>query len=338
MSANSTFTTTVLDWFAENGRQLPWRDTGDAYAIWLSEIILQQTRVSQGTAYWHRFMHAFPTVESLASASEDEVLRLWQGLGYYSRARHLHAAARLIARRGAFPSTYQEIRQLPGVGSYTAAAVASMAFGLPYAAVDGNVYRVLARYYAIPTPIDTTAGRHEFQSLSDSLLPRDKAGAWNQAMMDFGATVCTPLSPRCVDCPLMDSCRALRSGCVASLPARAGRTVRRDRHFTYLYLRRDGQVAIHRRGRGDIWQGLYEPLLIEESAPFGETCGTVLRHILTHQRLFARMIVADYDGRPLPPDYFWIDESQWHQYALPRLVERLLETELRTKNPVFPEQ
>ena len=176
---NTGFTSAILAWFAHNGRELPWRGIGDPYAIWLSEIILQQTRISQGTAYWHRFMSAYPTVESLAAATEDEVLKLWQGLGYYSRARNLHAAAKSIVAMGGFPDTYEKIRQLKGVGDYTAAAIASMAFGLPYAAVDGNVYRVLARYYAIDTPISTTKGKHQFQLLANQLCPPDEAGTWN---------------------------------------------------------------------------------------------------------------------------------------------------------------
>ena len=194
---SNPFTTALLQWYENHGRDLPWRHTTDPYPIWLSEVILQQTRIAQGTAYWERFMKQFPIVESLAAASEDEVLRLWQGLGYYSRARNLHAAAKQIVATGGFPNNYEEIRRLKGVGDYTAAAIASFAFGLPHAAIDGNAYRVLARYYGIETPINTTTAKEEFAALAQQLLPKGRAADFNQAMMDFGATLCTPSSPQC---------------------------------------------------------------------------------------------------------------------------------------------
>ena len=264
----------ILRWYAENGRDLPWRRTRDPYAVWLSEIILQQTRIAQGTAYWERFMERFPTVADLAAASEDEVLRLWQGLGYYSRARNLHAAARQIVAQGGFPTTLEGIRALPGVGDYTAAAIGSIAFGLPAAVVDGNVYRVLARYYGIATPVGTTAARKEFTALATSLLPAEDVvptgpgatsgpAAFNQGMMDFGAMVCTPLAPRCTDCPLAAGCRAYREGRVELLPVKKPAAAVQERHLTYIYIRCNGFTAIHRRGPGDIWQGLWEPFLLE---------------------------------------------------------------------------
>lgn len=205
----SPFSETILSWYAAYGRDLPWRRTADPYAIWLSEIILQQTRIAQGQAYWERFMERFPTVEALAGASEDEVLRLWQGLGYYSRARNLHAAARQVAALGHFPDTLDGIKALKGVGDYTAAAIGSIAFGLPAAVVDGNVYRVLARHYGIATPVGSTAAKKEFSALAQSLLPADRPGDFNQGMMDFGALQCTPAAPLCPLCPLAGSCAAL---------------------------------------------------------------------------------------------------------------------------------
>ena len=271
------FTDTILRWYAENGRDLPWRRTRDPYAIWLSEIILQQTRIAQGTAYWERFMEHFPTVADLAAASEDEVLRLWQGLGYYSRARNLHAAARQIVAQGGFPSTLEGIRALKGVGDYTAAAIGSIAFGLPAAVVDGNVYRVLARYYGIATPIGTTAAKKEFTALATSLLPSD-AAAFNQGMMDFGALVCTPATPRCDGCPLAAGCRAYREGRVALLPVKKPSAAVQERHLSYVYIRCNGFTAIHRRGPGDIWQGLWEPLVLEGAfAPEDVGLQTALR-------------------------------------------------------------
>ena len=206
------FSDTLLDWYDANGRDLPWRRTRDPYAIWLSEIILQQTRIAQGRSYWERFLQTYPDVQALAAAQEDDVLRLWQGLGYYSRARNLLAAARQIAAQGRFPDTLAGIRALKGVGDYTAAAIASFAFGIPAAVVDGNVYRVLARHFGIPTPVGSTAAKKEFTALAQSLLPPERPGDFNQAMMDFGATLCTPASPACARCPLADRWTACRSG------------------------------------------------------------------------------------------------------------------------------
>ena len=257
-------TETLLAWYADHGRDLPWRRTRDPYAIWLSEIILQQTRIAQGQAYWERFMAAFPEVESLAAASEDAVLRLWQGLGYYSRARNLHAAARQIVALGGFPDTLDGIRALKGVGDYTAAAIGSIAFGLPAAVVDGNVYRVLARYYGIATPVGTTAAQKEFSARAQALLPPDRPGDFNQAMMDFGALQCTPVSPACLLCPLADGCAALATGQVGRLPVRQKAPEVQVRRFDYIYVRYQGRTAIRRRGPGDIWQGLYEPLVCDQ--------------------------------------------------------------------------
>ena len=327
---NASFTTALLRWFAQYGRELPWRGIDDAYGIWVSEVILQQTRIDQGTAYWHRFMQRFPTVEVLASASEDEVLRLWQGLGYYSRARNMHAAARQIVEQGGFPRTIEGLRALKGVGDYTAAAVGSMAFNLPAAAVDGNVYRVLARHFGIDVPINTTRGKHTFEELANELLPRDKASDFNQAMMDFGATWCTPRSPRCLDCPLADTCDALHTGRVEQLPFKEKKLKVRERRFSYVYVRHDGMTALHRRPAGDIWQGLWEPLFIEDAPLPDLGCPLTLaasgvKHVLTHRVLLADFYLAEPSSRPdLPPDYIWIKEREISNYALPRLVEKLV--------------
>ena len=273
------FANTIISWFRENGRALPWRETRDPYAIWLSEIILQQTRIAQGWEYWERFMAQYPTVQDLAAAHEDEVLKLWQGLGYYSRARNLHTAAKQIVALGHFPDTLEGIKQLKGVGDYTAAAIGSFAFDIPAAVVDGNVYRVLARYFGIDTPINSTQGKKEFAALAQSLLPSSKASdslssfspasdfqsslslvaAYNQAMMDFGAIQCTPQSPKCLLCPLAETCEAMRSNRVAELPVKQKTMKVKTRHLSYIYIRCNGMTAIHRRGEGDIWQGLWEP-------------------------------------------------------------------------------
>lgn len=263
-SMYSNFSLSLLEWYQQNGRELPWRSTCDPYAIWLSEIILQQTRVQQGWAYWERFMERWPTVEQLAAASEDEVLRLWQGLGYYSRARNLHTAARQIVEMGGFPASYEQIRSLKGVGDYTAAAIASLAFNLPEAVVDGNVYRVLSRHFGIDTPINTTQGKKEFTALARQLLPAPKAAAYNQAIMDFGAIQCTPQSPRCDQCPLQESCVAFREGRVEMLPVKLRKLEVKERRLAYVYIRCNGETAIRRRGAGDIWQGLWEFLLVKD--------------------------------------------------------------------------
>ena len=338
------FALTLLRWFSENGRDLPWRQTRDPYAIWLSEIILQQTQVKQGWDYWERFMRRWPTVEQLAAATEDEVLREWQGLGYYSRARNLHYAARQIVELGHFPGTIEDLKRLKGVGDYTAAAIGSIAFGLPAAVVDGNVYRVLARHFGIATPINTTEGKREFAALAQSLLPAPadsltpplsplpttlSPSSYNQAIMDFGATQCTPQSPRCEVCPLQESCVALHEGRVGELPVKNKQVKVSERRLIYIYIRWNGMTAFHRRGAGDIWQGLWEPLLVDDDADV--PAGAVLlrkrvRHVLTH-----RVLLADFylwepaEQPPLPPGYVWMAESDVDDHGVPRLVELLLE-------------
>lgn len=337
------FAQTILNWFRDNGRQLPWRATRDPYAIWLSEIILQQTRIAQGTDYWLRFMRRYPTVDLLAQASEDEVLRLWQGLGYYSRARNLHAAARQIAEAGRFPDTYEGIRQLKGVGDYTAAAIGSIAFHLPVAVVDGNVYRVLARYFGISTPINTTQGKKEFARLAQELLPAAEASAYNQGMMDFGAIQCTPQSPACMLCPLADGCAALHEGRVDRLPVKLKTLKVKTLHLTYVYLRCQGMTAIRRRGEGDIWQGLWEPFNATQHPDEGPASAAEIvrmldatggrlslvadgvKHVLTHRILLADFYLLETDTRPsLPDGYRWIREEDIEQYGVPRLIEIML--------------
>lgn len=322
------FSTTLLNWFALNGRDLPWRHTKDPYAIWLSEVILQQTRIQQGMDYWHRFMLQWPKVENLAAATEDEVLREWQGLGYYSRARNLHAAAQQIVANGQFPNTLDGIKKLKGVGDYTAAAIGSIAFGLPAAVVDGNVYRVLARHYGIDTPINTTRGKKLFTELAQSLLPVDQPAAFNQAMMDFGAIQCTPASPKCVLCPLQESCEALRSGRIGELPVKEKKLKIQTRHLTYLYIRCKDKTAIRKRAAGDIWQGLWEPVLTDEPTLLKQArlLRKGVKHVLTHRILLADFYLLETEVHPpLPEEYIWIDEADRDQYAVPRLVELLYE-------------
>lgn len=326
------FANTIISWFQENGRALPWRETKDPYAIWLSEIILQQTRIAQGWEYWERFMAQYPKVEDLAAASEDEVLRLWQGLGYYSRARNLHAAAKQIVALGKFPDTLEDIKALKGVGDYTAAAIGSFAFDIPAAVVDGNVYRVLSRYFGIDTPINSTQGKKEFAALAQSLIPASDAVAYNQGMMDFGAIQCTPQSPKCLLCPLAETCVALREGRVEELPVKLKTLKVQTRRLNYIYIRCNGEIAIHRRGEGDIWQGLWEPYNVSDlsalptfDAPLVLKAKDV-KHVLTHRILLADFYLLETKKRPLlPDDYIWIKESEISEYGIPRLIEILLE-------------
>ena len=336
------FASVLLEWYRENGRDLPWRQTHDPYAIWLSEIILQQTQVKQGWDYWTRFMHRWPTVDALASATEDEVLREWQGLGYYSRARNLHFAAKQIVAMGNFPDTLEDIKKLKGVGDYTAAAIASFAFGIPAAVVDGNVYRVLARHFGIDTPINTTEGKKLFAAMAQELLPAGQSPSsvvlppssqYNQAIMDFGAIQCTPASPNCMFCPLIESCIAFRENRVAELPVKLKTLKVTERHLSYVYIRCNGQTAIHRRGPGDIWQGLWEPMLLDDEHYSLFTHHYSLRlikkgvkHVLTHRVLYADFYLLETTKKPeLPADYIWIAESEIDNYALPRLIEIMIE-------------
>lgn len=332
------FNIQLEEWYEANGRDLPWRRTSDPYFIMLSEFILQQTQICQGMDYYLRFAERFPTAESLADASEEEVMRLWQGLGYYSRARHLHAAAKQIAEKGHFPKDYAFVRALPGVGDYTAAAIMSFAFGEPYAVLDGNVQRVLARHFGITEPVDTTQGKKLLRALADEMLDHERPALYNQAIMDFGALQCKPSSPLCHACPLADTCQALSMHRVDKLPLKSKRTAIRDRYLTYIYTRtKDGKILLHRRGKGDIWQGLFEFPMIESAGPLTlaeveekvkvkaklELVAQDVRHQLTHQRLH-----ADFYLLTLPTAYEsikgqWVEEKSLDHYALPRLLEKL---------------
>jgi A/G-specific adenine glycosylase len=270
MSGKEWFSEILLDWNrTANYRQMPWKGEKDPYLVWLSEIILQQTRVEQGLPYFERFKETYPTVKKLADAPEDDVMRLWQGLGYYSRARNLHATAKHIAYelKGVFPSTYPDIVKLKGIGPYTAAAIASFVFGERQAVVDGNVIRVLSRVYGISLPFDTTEGKKEFSALAQKLISHECPGEYNQAIMDFGAQICVPASPKCDGCPFSDRCLAYKENRQDELPVRAKRIVKKERFFYYLVLKNDKEIIISKRGAGDIWHGLYELPMIEFIKP-----------------------------------------------------------------------
>ncbi|MBK6627426.1 MAG: A/G-specific adenine glycosylase [Flavobacteriales bacterium] len=345
MSSRSWFSKALRGWYAAGHRDLPWRRTRDPYRIWLSEVILQQTRIDQGTAYYERFVEQYPTVQQLASAPDDDVMRLWQGLGYYSRARNLLQAARSVVtdHGGRFPDTVDDLRALKGVGDYTAAAIASIAFDRPAAVVDGNVYRVLARVVGISTPIDPTAGRRAFAALADDLLDAAHPGDHNQAVMELGATVCLPRAPRCGECPVASRCVARREDRIGELPVKAGRTTVRERHFNYLCIDVEGGLVLRKREGRDIWQGLYEPPLLESEAPlelagFREALHDRLgagwdvtgrngpvRHVLSHQVLHARFwSVTPPRTFVSPPDWRFVPANELDRFAVPRPIERYL--------------
>ena len=268
MREKDIFSKPLILWYLKNRRDLPWRKSRDPYRIWLSEIILQQTRIAQGTEYYEKFTVEFDTVFELAAASEEQVLKLWQGLGYYSRARNLHETARHLAEGldGKFPENYKGLVQLKGVGDYTASAIASIAFDLPHATVDGNVYRVLSRFFGINTPIDASKGIREFKSLAQELLDPNQPGNHNQAVMELGALVCTPKRPKCETCPLQDNCYAHLAKQTDLFPVKKGKTKVRKRFFNYLVLdSSEGLTRIKKRMGRDIWKHLYEFPLLESS-------------------------------------------------------------------------
>lgn len=331
------FADNLLAWYDTHKRELPFREVKDPYLIWLSEIILQQTRVSQGLAYYLKFAKRFPTPSSLAQASEDEVLKLWQGLGYYSRARNLHAAAKSM--KGSFPRTYAGVRALKGVGDYTAAAICSMAYNMPYAVVDGNVYRVLSRVYGVDIPIDTLAGKTEFTRRAQELLDTKRPGDYNQAIMDFGALVCTPQAPLCGECPFKRQCMAYKQNLIEQLPVKSKVTKVSERYFHYIYVEQGSYTWLHKRGAGDVWQNLYELPLAETSdnkplKKFPAWCGKTkpvavgkpLKHVLSHRIIYAQLYKIKIPPTvKTPTDFLRVRKNDLEQYAVPRLVQKLLE-------------
>ena len=342
----SGFTKTIIEWYEVNKRELPWRESADPYLIWISEIILQQTRVVQGYDYFLRFTKRFPDVQTLADADEDEVMKYWQGLGYYSRARNLHAAAKSM--NGAFPKTYQEVLALKGVGEYTAAAICSFAYGMPYAVVDGNVYRVLARYLGIDTPIDSTEGKKLFAALADEMLDKKRPAIYNQAIMDFGAIQCTPQSPNCMFCPLAETCLALSKGKVGQLPVKQHKTKTTNRYFNYIYVRAGAYTYINKRTGNDIWKNLFELPLIETSVALSEeeflslpeyhalfapgedpvvrSVSREVKHVLSHRVIYANFyeVILPEDSKSFS-NYQRIKTEDLGQYAVSRLVHAFIE-------------
>ncbi len=343
------FTKTLLEWFNKNDRPLPWKGEKNPYYVWLSEIILQQTRVEQGLPYFQKFKENFPTIFDLASASEDQVMKLWEGLGYYSRARNLHFTAKYIANelQGHFPNNYKAILALKGVGPYTAAAIASFAFGLPHAVVDGNVYRVLSRVFGIDTPIDTNAGKKQFYQLASELIEKQAPSKYNQAIMDFGATHCTPAKPSCAACPMSEHCIALANSTVHLLPVKSKKIKKKDRYFNYLICRIGENLLLKKRTEKDIWQNLYDFPLIETSGLltkkelithqiFQKIVGNnacqikkisrPYKQVLTHQKIIAIFWEIELNDNLKQNDliFFQVKQKNINNFAFPKIVDLYL--------------
>ncbi|MER3464210.1 MAG: A/G-specific adenine glycosylase [Chitinophagaceae bacterium] len=341
------FSKALLKWNREvNDRSMPWKGERDPYKIWLSEIILQQTRVEQGWSYYERFAKTFPTIKDLAAAPEQQVFKLWEGLGYYSRCRNLIATAKYIAEeyKGVFPKTYEEILSLKGVGPYTAAAIASFAYNLPYSVLDGNVFRVLSRILDIETPIDTTEGKNLFSGVAQNILPKKEAGEYNQALMDFGATVCKPL-PECAHCFFKKDCQAFSLHKQQALPVKEKKMVIKERWLNYFVLRHKKKIAICERREKDVWQNLYEFLLLEtdrkpniknlfaqleknyaiSKTDFNIVKEAQLSQRLSHQLIHFIFITLELSEERQIDDMYWVDSNNLEQYPLPKTLQSLLQ-------------
>jgi len=342
------FVQNILKYYQKHKRNLPWRNIQDPYKIWISEIILQQTQVKQGLDYYLRFIEKFPDIKTLANANEDEVLKVWQGLGYYSRARNLHFAAKQIVSNfnGKFPNKYEDILSLKGVGEYTASAIASFAYNLPYAVLDGNVYRVLSRYFGIDIPIDSSEGKRYFSTLAKKILDKKNPSEYNQAIMEFGATFCKPVQPDCNNCLLNRYCSAYLENKVNLLPVKSKKIIKNNRHLNYLVFLIDNKYTlIHKRNNNDIWKGLYEFYLVESNKTFSKnkiitllkekdisfqsiSDYPVIKHILTHQNLIIKFFVIQNVSinviHQLEKPMNKILLSEIHQYPFPIVIQNFI--------------
>jgi A/G-specific adenine glycosylase len=346
----NSISNSLVDWYLQNKRELPWRDVSDPYYIWISEIILQQTRVNQGLNYYLRFIDKFPTVEILAKATEDEVLKYWQGLGYYSRARNIHKAANQIMNdfNGEFPSNYKDVLKLAGIGVYTSAAICSFAYNQPYAVVDGNVYRVLSRLFALETPIDSTEGVKVYSKLAQELLNTSHPAVHNQAIMEFGALQCVPASPNCSICPFVGVCKAFQLNMISQLPIKTQKVKVKDRFFNYFFVEFDENTFLKKRDASDIWKNLYEFPLIESDKLFNikelievdafinlfdnidkveiKSESIAFKHILTHRRIYAKFFNIEISGKNANFDNMTqVSKNELDKYAISRLIELYLE-------------
>jgi A/G-specific adenine glycosylase len=335
--------TKIYQWYAIYQRELPWRKIKDPYKIWLSEIILQQTRVAQGMEYYRKFTDKYKTINDLASSSEDNILKLWQGLGYYTRARNLHSTAKNIVKKynGKFPETYEEIIQLKGIGQYTASAISSIAFGLPYPAIDGNIYRVLSRYFGLSTPIDTAKGKKEIEKIAIELISFDDPGFHNQAFMDFGALQCVPKSPDCSKCPVSITCFANQKHMVEKFPVKTKKVKQRIRYFYYYLIESNEEILMEKRQEKDIWQNLYQIPLLESKYELQEdeflakrsifnsnhpfilkNVLGVKKHILSHQIIYAKLIHLQTNTlEEISGHYIRVNKKDIYKFAVPKLLE-----------------
>ena len=349
------FTQQLLKWNnSANHREMPWKGESDPYKIWLSEVILQKTRVDQGWAYYEKFIKAYPTVQDLAKAKDEKVFKLWEGLGYYNRCRNLLHTARQISNlsKGVFPNTYDGLLALKGIGPYTAAAIASFAFNLPYAVVDGNVFRVLSRFYGVSTPTDTKEGITTFNLIAEQNLPKDQAGLYNQAIMDFGATVCKPNNPDCVACNLSSKCVAFNVNKVNQLPVKLKRISKKKRYFDFFCFKFKDSWMLQQRGEGDVWNGLFQFYMMEQDRmpEFSDHyIASVLTHqfavplnqwkyigagkpvlykqLLTHQTIEARFICIQLSKVPkMLQNALWVKPKQLSKYAFPKIINDFLVT------------
>ena len=349
-----TFTRTLLNWYDKNKRDLPWRKTRDPYVIWVSEIIMQQTRIEQGLPYYYRFLESFPSLRQLADAAEEDVLNVWQGLGYYSRARNMHAAAKFILREhnGVFPEKYDDILQMKGVGKYTAAAITSMAFDLPYPVFDGNVLRFFSRFFGIISPVGQVKGKNRIHELAKQYIDKEHPGEFNQAIMEFGALQCKQGSPDCNPCPLKQDCFALNQGMIRELPVKSKVQLQRKRYFHYFVIfqkstKRGKYLLLQKRESDDIWKNLYDFPLIESDKTVSEEKlrkmqrweeifsnsnilifrkTKIYKHILTHQIIHARFYFIS-GPVMIKGNFKKVSLTEIHNFPVPRLIENFLQEE-----------
>lgn len=346
------FKNIIIKWYNQNKRDLPWRNINNPYFIWVSEVILQQTRVIQGLDYYNRFISTFPTIKDLAEANIDKVMKVWQGLGYYTRARNLHKAAKQIMEdyNGKLPTSYNELLKISGLGPYSAGAIASFAFKEAVPAIDGNVYRVLSRIYGVFASTETSSGKKEFFELTMELIDKERPDIFNQALLDFGAMQCIPRSPNCIVCPFSDICYAFRNNLINQLPVKGKKIATRDRYLNYIIIRCKDSSFIHKREAGDIWNSLYEFPLIETSKPvdlislmkdplwqelFGKTKTGIIynsetiKHLLSHQTLYAKFVIVEIN-KPnyyLNANFLKVTISDIQEYSVPKVIDNFLAAE-----------
>lgn len=353
------FTSQLLKWNEkDNKRMMPWKGEKDPYKIWLSEIILQQTRVEQGWAYYEKFIKAFPVISKLAGARDEKVFKLWEGLGYYSRCKNLLFTARQIVNElgGKFPNRYEDIIKLKGIGPYTAAAIASFAYNLPHAVVDGNVMRVLSRYFGITTPVDSTVGKKLFQQVADNCLDRENAGIYNQAIMDFGAVICKPQNPLCHQCPVQKKCAAFHQNKIDEWPVKEKTIKKKERWFYFLVIRLNDKTYVRKRETKDIWENLYEYVSVElpgetestlfiRTAAFNKIIGKdkfelvsvskIYKQLLSHQTVYGRFIIIHIKKTlSALKDYWLINDKELKQLPFPRLINNWHDDSIKIQ-PLF---